>query len=508
VRTTRRAQEIGIRMALGCSRARLVGMLLMESVLLSVFGGALGVLVARWSSAYVARYFSIDLPLDLRVIAFTFGASLVTGALFGTVPAWLACRANVNVSLKAGSRGSTSDRSRHWMRQSLVVIELAMALTLLAGAGYFVSGIYRLTHRNLGWDATHEIVGYIELDHDSYGEQLDPRSLAFGEKLQERLAALPGIEAAAMSIDSPVWGLRPSAYMVEGQPMPEKGKELYAGATPVGPDFLRVYGLHLTRGREFRNSDRPGSPKVAIINEAMARKWWPGENPIGKRIGTGDFAKPDWAEVVGTVNDFEGAADFYNPSSNNLKFMVPWAQNNHRFITFNVRTSGPSEAYKDPVRKAISLMAPDLAVSMMNTVEEEMAGEVSYFTFLRKLLVQIAALGLLLSGIGIYGVVANLTTERTKEIGIRMALGAQPGGLVWLFLRNGIKLALIGAGIGLLLSCILITILGRMIPELPGKDPLVVGCVTLILVVVAVIACWIPARRTTRVNPITALRTE
>ncbi|HEY5228298.1 MAG TPA: ABC transporter permease [Opitutaceae bacterium] len=508
VRTTRRAQEIGIRLALGSSRLQLVGMLLMESVVLSIFGGALGIIVARWSNAYVARYFSIDMPLDLKVIAFTFGASLVTGAVFGSVPAWLASRVNVNVSLKAGSRGSTSDRSRHWLRQSLVVIELAMALTLLAGAGYFVSGIYRLTHRDLGWDTTHVIVGYIELDHDTYGEQLDPRSLAFGEKMQERLAALPGIEAAAMSIDTPVWGLRPLAYTVEGQPPPEKGKELYAGGTPAGPDFLKVYGLHLTQGREFRSSDRPGSPKVVIINEAMARKWWPGESPIGKRIGSGDPAKPEWAEVVGVVRDFEGAADFYNPSTNNLRFLVPWAQNNHRFITFSVRTSGPAAAYKDPVRKAISLMAPDLAVSMLSTVEDEMAGQLSYFTFLRKLLVQIAGLGLLLSAIGIYGVVANLASERTKEVGIRMALGAQAGSLVWLFLRNGIQLALIGAGIGVILSSILITILVRMIPVLPGKDPLVVACVTLVLVAVAVVACWLPARRTTRVNPIVALRTE
>jgi predicted permease len=326
--------------------------------------------------------------------------------------------------------------------------------------------------------------------------------------MQASLAALPGVEAAALSFDTPANGFRPAAYRVEGQPAPEAGKELYAGYTPVSPGYLKVFGLHLVRGREFRDSDGPGSPAVVIVNEAMARKWWPGDDPIGKRIGMGDAANPGWAEVVGVVRDFDGATDFYNSRGNNLKFMVPWAQNNHRFITFSVRTSGPSAAYKEPVRKAISLLVPDLAVSMLDTVEDEMADELSYFDFLRKVLTLIAGLGLLLSGVGIYGVVANLASARTKEIGIRMALGAQPGGIVWLFLRNGIQLAVLGTAIGLVASFSLTMILGRMIPVLPGKDPWVVMGAALFLVSVALFACWLPARRTSSVSPTIALRSE
>jgi putative ABC transport system permease protein len=515
IRTTRRGLEIGIRIALGCSRDRLIWMLVLESLVLSVAGGALGILVALWGNGFVARYLSIDMPIDLRVVAFAFGASLLTGSFFGTVPAWLASRTDVSASLKSGGRGSTSHRSRHWLRQGLVVVQLAMALTLLAGAGFFVKGIYRLTHRSLGWDTTHEVLGFIELDHDTFGEQRDPRSLAFSERIQASLAALPGVEGAALSIDTPVNGFRTTAYRVEGQPVPEAGKEPQAGYSPVSPGFLKVYGLHLVQGREFRDSDRPGSPAVAIVNEAMARKWWPGESPIGKRIRTGDEAgasqgpaNPAWAEVVGVVRDFEGAPEFYNPDGNNLKFMVPWAQNNHRFITFSVRTAGPSAAYKEPVRKAISLLAPDLAVSMLLTVEEDMADELSYFSFLRKVLTLIAGLGLLLSGVGIYGVVANLASERTKEIGIRMALGSQPGGIVWLFLRNGLQLAVLGATIGLATAFSLDTILGRMIPVLPGRDPRVVVGAALFLVSVSLFACWLPARRTSRVSPTIALRSE
>jgi ABC-type antimicrobial peptide transport system permease subunit len=212
--------------------------------------------------------------------------------------------------------------------------------------------------------------------------------------------------------------------------------------------------------------------------------------------------------VVGVVRDFEGAGEFYNPNGSKMKFMVPWAQNNHRFITFSVRTSGPSASYKEAVRKAISLLAPDLAVSQLATVEEEMAGELSYFNFLRKVLTLIAGLGLLLSAVGVYGVVANLASERKREIGVRMALGAEPGGIVWLFLRNGIQLAVLGASIGLATAFSLTMILGRMIPVLPGRDPWVVVGAALFLASVALFACWLPARRTSRISPTIALRSE
>lgn len=508
VRTTRRAQEIGVRLALGCSRAQLVGMLLLESVILSVAGGALGIVVALWSNAYVAHYFSIDMPLDLRVIAFTFGVSLATGVLFGTFPAWLASRTDINASLKTAGRGATSGRSRHWLRQALVVVELGMALTLLAGAGFFVSGIWRLTHRSLGWDPTHEILGYIELDHDHFGEQKDPRSLAFGERMQAALEGIPGVEAAALSVDAPPFGLRNAPYWVEGQPPPERGKESYAGFTPASPGFLKVYGLHLTQGRDFTAADRPGAPAVMIVSEAMARRYWPGESPLGKRVGAADPANPNWAEVVGVFRDFQGATEFGGPGDSGFKFMIPWAQQNHRFITFNVRTAGPSEAYKEPVRKVLAGLAPDLAPTILETVEDELASELSYFTFLRRLLVQIAALGLLLSAVGIYGVVANLASERTKEIGIRMALGAQPGDLIWLFLKGGIQLAAIGAAIGVGAAYGLVVVLSRMLPAVPGKDPRVIAGVAVLLFLVALIACWLPARRTARVSPTVALRTE
>src|ERR1035438_9819298 len=224
--------------------------------------------------------------------------------------------------------------SRHWLRQALVVVTVALALTLLAGAGFFVTGIYKVTHKDLGWHADNVVVGFIELDHDHFGEQKDPRSLAWGERMLAALRALPGAEAAALSIDSPAWGLRGTPFRIEGQPAPEPGKEAYVGSTYASPGYLNVYGIRMVQGRDFNESDRPGALAVAIVNETMARKFWPGGNPIGRRIGGTDPANPGWAEVVGVMADFKGAADFYNPNLDNSKFLLPWAQNNHRFISF------------------------------------------------------------------------------------------------------------------------------------------------------------------------------
>ncbi len=509
VRTTRRGQEIAIRLALGCPRWRIVGMLLLESVIVSTLGGILGILAALSSNGFVARFFAMDMPLNFRVIAFTFLISLLAGALFGTFPAWMATRTDSATSLKSGGRGATSDRSRHWLRQSLVVIELALAVILLAGAGFFVSGIYRLTHRELGWDPTHQLMGVISLDQDHFGgEQNRPRILAFSDKALETLRALPGVQAASISSGSPSWGSRTEAFRIEGQPPVEKGREPQAGYFCVSPGWFEVYGMHLVAGREFTEEDRVDSAQVAIVSESMARKNWPGESALGKQIAGPDLANPKWAEVVGVMRDFKGGAEFYNPAMTNLRYIRPWSQDSGQNVVFCVRTMAPPGPLKETVRKAIGQLLPDLALGYLATSEEDTAQTFSYFTFLRRILVQIAALGLLLSAVGIYGVVANLASERTKEIGIRMALGAEPRGLIWLFVRNGIVLASIGAAIGLGASFVLITMLARILPSLPGKDPGVVVCAALLLVAVALFACWLPARRTTRISPTVALRAE
>jgi putative ABC transport system permease protein len=509
IRTTQRSQEIAVRLALGCPRWRLVGMVLLESVLVSTVGGALGIAVAAASNGYVARFFDMDMPVNLRVIGFTFLVSLVAGALFGTFPAWMATGVDSAAALKSGGRGSTSGRSRHWLRQGLVVLELAMAVTLLAGAGFFVSGIYRLTHRPLGWDTTHELVGQVTLGQDDWaGDKFLAKRLAFYDRALETLRGLPGVQAASLSSGSPLWGGRMEPFRVEGVPPPPKGEEPTGGYFSVSPGWFEVYGIHLVQGREFTDQDRFESPHVVIVSESLARKFWPGQSPLGKRLGETDPTKPNWMEVVGVMQDFKGTGEFYNPSMNNMRFVRPWNQDAGNGIIFCLRTVGPSGALKDTVRKAMGQLLPDQALGYLATSEEDTANTYSYFTFLRRILVQIAGLGLLLSAVGIYGVVANLAAERTKEIGVRMALGAQPRGLIWLFVRNGICLAGIGAVVGLGLSFLLVTMLSRILPALPGKDPEVVAAAALVLMAVAVVACWLPARRTTKINPVVALRAE
>jgi predicted permease len=511
VRTTRRSHEIAVRLALGCSRWRLIRLILSESFVISILGGVLGIVAAIWSNAYVARYFQIDMPVNLKVIGFTFLVSLVTGAAFGAFPAWTASRVESAGALKSGGRGSTSLRAQHWTRQSLVVIQLAMALTLLSGAGFFIGGIFRLTHRPLGWDNTHEVLGIITLDQDHYwGAKNQPRVLAFADQALAALNAIPGVEAASLSSGSPAWGSRMEGFRIEGQPEPEKGKAPLAGYFSVSPGWFKVYGMTLVEGREFTAADRADSARVAIVDESLARKIWPGQSAIGKRIGDSDTPDPKWAEIVGVMKDFKGGAEFFNTHMNTMRFVRPWAQDNYegRGLTMAVRTAGVPGPIKEPLRKTIAQLLPDLALDYLATIEEDTASTFSYFTFLRRVLVQMAGLGLLLSAVGIYGVVANLTSERTKEIGIRMALGAQPHSVVWLFLRNGLWLATIGVVIGLFAAFALVATLSRLIPALPGNDPFMISAAAVILVSVALLACWLPARKTTRIDPTIALRAD
>ncbi|HVU15607.1 MAG TPA: ABC transporter permease [Candidatus Didemnitutus sp.] len=511
VRTTRRSQEFAIRLSLGCPKHRLVGMILRECLVLSAIGGTLGIAVAAWSNAFVARFLDIDLPLNFRVVAFATGIAMITAVFFGVVPALLAFRGEVGDAIKSGGRGATSNRSRHWLRQGLVVVELAMALALLAGAGFFISGLYRLTHRDLGWDTEHEIIASVSLDQDHFGgDKNRDKVLAFGREVLTALRALPGVQSAAVSNGLPAWGSRMAPYQVEGTPPVAKGQEPAAAYFPAGPGLLDVYGLHLVAGRDFTEADGPDSAPVAIVNESMARKLWPGQSALGKRIANTQSQPLVWAEVVGVVRDFKGGGEFYNPEINNLRFMRPWAQDlaGPGEVQISVRTFGPPAPLKESVRRVIGVLLPDLALNELSTVEEDAALLVAYFNFLRRVLVEIAVLGLLLSAVGIYGVVANLAAERTKEIGIRMALGAEPGNILWMFVRNGVVLACAGAAIGLLGAFFLVTFLGRTLPLLPGKDPTVVALAAVALIAVAVLACWLPARRTTKVSPMIALRAE
>jgi putative ABC transport system permease protein len=508
VRTTGRAREFAIRLALGASRRQLTGMLLTESLLLSVVGGALGLLVAKWGNSYLAAFFEFEMPLNFRVLGFAFAASAVTGVIFGTLPAWIAARSDVNQTLKQSGRGNSGDRSRHRLRRGLIVIELSLALILLTGAGYFIRGIERLTHHELGWRTGNLLVGFIALPHDGYGEENDPRSLIFTDKFRAGLQVVPGVEQAVVGAGLPAFGLgQGGPFLIADRAPPLKGKEPIALTQIVSQGFFDAFGMHLIQGRDFTDADRQGAPHVVIINQAMAQKFWPGESPLGKRIGGTDPANPNWSEIIGVTNNISAAFEISPPESLNEVYR-PWAQNNNRFLTFAVHSAHDPRALEKDVRKVLAGVEPNIAITYMATAEESMASNMGGFNLVRRLLVEIAALGLLLSAVGIYGVIANLVSERTQEVGIRMALGAQASDVRWLFLRSGIRLALIGTGIGVLGSFGLMRLLAQSLAIVPGNDPWVIVAVAALLIGVALLACWLPAWRATKVSPLIALRAE
>jgi predicted permease len=504
VRATGRRNEFGIRLALGSTRGRLIRMLLTESMMLSFAGGALGLIVAHWSNRYLAAYWNVNMPLNFRVIGFTFMVAAASGALFGAMPALLASRSELNASIKQASRASTPDRTRHRLRQALIVTEIAMALTLLAGATFFVRGIQRIAARDLGWRPDHVMMGYLALDHDHYGEVRDPRSLAFTDRVAAEVEKLPGVDAVAVSNDN-VMDARLTNFEIEGR-APYERDTLASFETP-SPGYFKAFGMRILNGRSFDEKDRPGSPQVAIVSEDFARRYWPGENPLGKRIGIEDPAHQEWAIVVGVVNNILHDRE-WDPTPSKLAIYYPWAQNAFRYLALTVHTAGNSEELKEEMRKIVGRIEPNIAFSYLDTAGMMMGEDLVQYTLARRMLVQVAGLGLLLAAVGIYGVIANLATERTREIGIRMALGAQARDVVWLFLGNGIRLAIAGTAIGLAGAFGLTRVLGRLIAGFPGSDPGLIFGVAVALAGVSLLACWLPARGATKVNPIQALRAE
>jgi putative ABC transport system permease protein len=476
--------------------------------MLSSVGGGLGLLLAVWGNRYLSAYLSLDMPINLRMVAFALAASMATGAAFGVAPAWFALRSDVNKGLKQEGRGTSVDRSRHRFRNGLIVAEITLALILLTGAGFFIRGIQRISNRELGWRPENLLVGTLSLSHGRFGEARDVRSANFAAQFKNDLQELPGVDQVAISQGSPAIGTHTTAFSIEGQPEPIAGHQPVANTDSITPGFLKTYGMRLLRGRDFTDGDRGDTRLVAIINESMAKRFWPGQDPIGKRIHEDVPTQNDlgWTEIVGVTNDIAIGGDLTKAPA--YTFYRPFAQNSNRFLVFTLHSRSDPRLLKDGVRRIFAKTEPDMVISLMATAEEINSWALSTFTFIRRMLVVIAAFGLLLSSVGIYGVTANLASERTREIGIRVALGAQPIDITSLFLRNGMRISFLGTAIGLLGSLALVKILVRKLAMLPGGDPLVFVTVCAILVGVSLTACWLPARRAAKADPLVALRAD
>ena len=510
VRTAARSREYAVRAALGAGRGRLLRQSLTESLAVSLIGGALSLLLALAGVEFISRRLFSELPgaqvkLDFSVFAFALLCSLATGLIFGTVPAWLASRADVNQALRENARGSTAGRGQQRLRQALIVGEVAFALVLLTGAGLFLRGLYRFTRLDPGWRIDGLLTAQVGLQGSNYAN--GPQRAAFAREFEERLRALPGVRQVALSASQPIWGFNSSgSFRVEGQPEPQPGQWPEIFFEPVTPQYFETLGVRFLEGRAFTPADTTDRPAVVIVNEATARRFWPNESPIGKRLGR-PGQDPRWQEVVGVVNDLAFPANLSDPYTRFQAFR-PMAQSPQSHLTIMLRTSAAPEALANAVRAAAAAIDPTQPVHRVRTARSLVDQGLGNISLLGTLLGAFAALGLALAAIGIYGVTSYSVIQRTGEIGIRMALGARRRDVLWLVLAKGARPILLGAALGVGGAYAVARLLVAAIPTLPTRDPATLPAITLVLVTVALLACYLPARRAAKVDPMVALRHE
>jgi putative ABC transport system permease protein len=514
-RSVSRRREIAIRLALGASRWRVVRQLLTESALLSVTGGVLGLLLALWSFAFLRQLIpptmalSTGLGLDVKVLAFTLVVSLLTGTVFGLVPALQVSKAGPGEALKqGGGRGGVGAAGSRRLRNAFVVSEVSLALVLLVGAGLLIQSLEKLRGQYSGIRPENVLTLRTILPENKYTEHA--QRLAFYDAVLERVRSLPGVVSAGYTTTVPLtWKGGTSGFTVEGRP-PVSGLGNDANHRQVTADYLQTLGIPLKAGRYLQESDAPQSQPVVVINEAMARAYWPGEDVLGKRfkVGGADAQRP-WLTIVGVVADVRQMgldapvkAEMYLPYKQ-VEYQQ-WFAPGYLVIRTSVEPAGLVAA----VRREVYAVDPSQPVSNVETMAEILGEEAAQRQVGMTLLAVFAALALALSSLGIYGVLSFFVAQHTQEIGVRLALGAQPGSILALVLRKGMTLVLAGVGLGLCGAFALTRLMQNQLFGVSPNDPLTYAGFALLLVCVALAACLVPARRATKVDPIVALRYE
>jgi predicted permease len=501
-----REREVGIRLALGAGRSRLMRQMLTESVILSITGGAIGLIVAYWGRDLLWSFRppflnvnAVSLSLDWRVLAFTGAVSIFTGLLFGVIPALKLSMPNLNDSLKSGSRsGASASRTR--ARAVLVVSEVALALIALVGAGLFVQSMRQAQSIDLGFETKKLFVMAVNLG----SQNMEPaRAEQFYKRAIESARSIPGVANAAVAANFPLGGGFLRSVFKEGQEQKPGQRNLLTLTNIVGPEYFDTVRIPLLRGRLFTDFDRKGSNTVVVVNEAMAKKFWPGEDAIGKRFTF--FGQTEVREIVGIVRTITVIQVGEEPQA---AIYLPLAQNFTPAATIQVRTTGDPTGVIETVRKQIQSLEPSLPLTNISTMEQQLDQALYAPRMGAALLGLFGLLALALAGIGIYGVMAYSVTQRTQEIGIRMALGAARGEIVRMVIGQGMILALLGLGIGVAASSALSRLVSGLLFGISATDSRVFGVVSVILAAVAFVACYFPARRATRIDPIRALRME
>jgi putative ABC transport system permease protein len=515
-RAATRNREMAIRRALGAGRARLVRQLLTESLLLACVGGTCGLLLALAGTslflgilpAYITRVPMRSVNgagINATVLLFTSGVSMLCGVLFGLAPALASFRsADLNNPLKEQARGSTSGKSR--LRYGLVASEVALTLVVLAGAGAMIVSVARLLGVDPGLDPRNVLTMNMSAPQANLYYS-PPDNLRFCDDLDQQVGAVPGILSVSLIAHLPLGGGNAGRGLTfEGRPDPGPKNQQGASYSVACPNILRTLGIPLIAGREFNSRDTVSSPGVALINEAMAKRFWPGEDAIGKRFLIGPYgAKEPWITVVGVFKNVRHNGLDVDPRQ---QFYRPYNQAGWPFFTIVAKTASTPAAFVAPIKAALARIEPNHPVSGVRTMEEVVGGSVSSRRFPMLLLSGFALLALVLAGVGIAGVVGYSVIQRTQEIGVRMALGAQTGDVLRLVLGHSLSWTLIGVGVGIVGSFGLMQLLGSMLFGVKPTDPIVLGAVSALLIAVASGASYVPARRAMRVDPVSALRGE
>ena len=512
-RTMARAREFAVRAALGASRAQMLRPLFVESLLLAFAGGVFSILVALWTFDWMAvasagdNGVGIVLTFDWHVLSWALAACLFTAFGFGVAPALFALRLNVNSTLKSGSRGMSGDRGHRRFRDFLIVGQFALAMVLLAGAAVFVRGLNELNNRRHGWQSDQLVTGTLVLPTTAYPS--DEKVTDFQRLALERLEALPGVESASISYSMPFFGLSEAhRYLVAGRETPQPGHEPSAFINGVSPHYFETVGTRLLDGRTFTAQDTMASPKVFIINQAMASGLFGDDNPIGRRMAQAGGKTVEWGEIVGVVGDVESVSPD-RTAVTSYQLYQPLAQEPRRLGQIAVRTArlAPSTLV-DGIRTTVMSLDPDLPVRKLQAAEITIARANYQEGVLGTVLSSLAVLGLGLAALGVYGVIARTVAQRTGEFGIRLALGAQARDITRLVLTSGAKLALIGSAVGLLGAVGVSRVLAAGFPGIQTSSvPVLIGA-TVLLMAVAQIAGYVPARRASRISPTEALRAE
>jgi len=509
VRFSGRRREIALRMAIGASRASVVRLFVFESVLVSAIAGAAGAFIAWRLVPLVPSLASNFLPfeantatsLSLPVLLFTIGLSLLTGLLMGIYPALQGSHADLVDSLKEGGRGTAGSVRQQRFRKILVGGQVALSVTLLAGAALLITSFIRLNQQNLGFQPQKLWTGGITLPVAQYPDNPSRQRLA--EQLLNALRDVPGLESSTISGDVPLAGGNRTLYARGDRDVPPIEQRANAPSHDIAPGYFKTWGIPLLTGREFNEHDITDSQRVCLVSQAGARKVWPGENPIGKTLLVTSLGVP--CEIIGIVGDVRSIQVKDAPG---MEFYLPWSQENFPFVNVTVRTNLKLDAVTKLVQSGLNTVNPGLAIAAPQTMDAVVAQALGQARLMTWLLGIFAGVALLLASIGIYGAVAYTVEQRTGEIGVRMALGAQTRDVLRLIINQGMKPVVIGLAIGIMAAFALGRLLTSQLFEVSAYNPALLGGATIILAAIALVACLLPARRATLVDPVQALRTE